>query len=97
MEGKPLSNTNTSIRRNKQIKKSRTVRVTVKDPSRKVNIKDPHTAIFKDPHTATFTGPMGYGKSLVLDLIDKENIEHLYYVIIICPKLRWNKTYCNKG
>ena len=37
---------------------------------------------------------MGCGKvPLVLDLIEKEYNKHYYYIIIICPTLRWNKTY----
>ena len=48
----------------------------------------------KDPHTTTFTGQTGCGKThLVLDLIEKEYNKHFDYIIIICPTLRWNKTY----
>ena len=52
------------------------------------------TAYVKDPHTTTFTGPTCCGKThLVLDMIEKECNKHFDYIIIICPTLRWNKTY----
>ena len=52
------------------------------------------TAYVKDPHTTIFTGRTGSGKTrLVLDLIEKEYNKHFDYIIIICPTLRWNKTY----
>ena len=52
------------------------------------------TAYVKDPHATILTGPMGCGKThLVLDLIEKEYNKHFDYIIIICPTLRWNKTY----
>ena len=48
----------------------------------------------KEPHTTIFTGPTGCRKThLVLDLIEKEYNKHFDYIIIICPTLRWNKTY----
>ena len=51
----------------------------------------------KELHTTIFTGPMGCGKThLVLDLIEKEYNKHFDYIIIICPTLRWNKTYHGK-
>ena len=34
---------------------------------------------------------------IVLDLIGKEYNKHFDYIIIICPTLRWNKTYHAKG
>ena len=52
------------------------------------------TDYIKEPHTNIFTGPAGCGKThLVLDLIEKEYNKHFDYIIIICPTLRWNKTY----
>ena len=52
------------------------------------------TGYIKEPHTAIFTDPTGCGKTyLVLDLIEKEYSKHFDYIIIICPTLRWNKTY----
>ena len=45
-----------------------------------------------------YISPTRYGKSnLVLDLIEKEYSKHFDYIIIICPTLRWNKTYHAKG
>ena len=56
------------------------------------------TTYIKDPHATIFTGPTGYGKShLVLNLIEKEYSKHFDYIIIICPTLRWKKTYPAKG
>ena len=50
------------------------------------------------PHTAIFTGPMGCGKThLLLDLTEKEYSKHFDYIIIICPRTRWNKTYHSKN
>ena len=50
----------------------------------------------KDPHTAVFTGPTCFRKShLVLDLIEEEHKKH-YYIIVIFPILRWNRTYHTK-
>ena len=55
------------------------------------------TNYIKEPHTTIFTGPMGCGKThLVLDLIEKECNKHFDYIVIICPTLRWNKTYYSK-
>ena len=52
------------------------------------------TDYIKEPHTTIFTGPTRCGKThLVLDLIEKEYNKHFDYIIIICPTLRWNKTY----
>ena len=48
----------------------------------------------KDPQTAIFIGPKGCAKShLVLDMIEKKCNKHLDYIIIICPKFLWNRTY----
>ena len=55
------------------------------------------TGYIKEPHTTIFTGPTGNGKThLVLDLTEKEYHKHSDYIIIICPTLRWNKTYHSK-
>ena len=52
------------------------------------------TGYIKKSHTTIFTGPTGCGKThLVLDLIEKEYTKHFAYIVIICPTLRWNKTY----
>ena len=48
----------------------------------------------KEPHTALFVAPTGVGKThLALDLLVKENKNHLDFIIIICPMLKHNKTY----
>ena len=52
------------------------------------------TGSIKEPHTTLFTGTAGCGKThLVLDFFEKEYVKHFDYTIIICPTLRWNKTY----
>ena len=52
------------------------------------------TGYIKKSHTTIFTSPTGCGKThLVLDLIEKEYTKHFAYIVIICPTLRWNKTY----
>ena len=55
------------------------------------------TDYIKEPHTAIFTGQTKSEKiHLVLDLIEKEYSKHFDYIIIICPTLRYNKTYHSK-
>ena len=55
------------------------------------------TGYIKKPHTAIFIGQTGSGKNhLVLKLIEKEDNNHFDYIVIICPTLRWNKTYHSK-
>ena len=52
------------------------------------------TGYIKEPHTTIFTCPTGCRKShLVLDMIEKEYSKHFDYIIVICPTLRWDKTY----
>ena len=52
----------------------------------------------KESHTAIFSGPTGCGKTQrVLDLIETEYNQHFENVIILCPTLRWNKTYLERG
>ena len=56
------------------------------------------TVYIKDLHTTIFTRPTGCAKcDLILDLIEKACSRHFDYIIIICPTLRWNKTYHAKG
>ena len=56
------------------------------------------TGYIKHPYTGIFTRPTGCGKShLFLDLTEKEYRRHFDYIIIICPMLRWNKTYHAKA
>ena len=63
-------------------------------PLTKASIKERMIDYIKEPHTTIFTGPTGCRKThLVLDLIEKEYNKHFDYIIIICPTLRWNKTY----
>ena len=51
-----------------------------------------------EPHTAIFSGPTSCGKTQrVLDLIETEYNQHFENVIILCPTLRWNKTYLERG
>ena len=48
----------------------------------------------KEPHTALFVAPTGVGKThLALDLLEKEYKNYFDFIIIICPKLKHNKTY----
>ena len=55
------------------------------------------TGYIKKPHTAIFIGQKGSEKThLVLELVEKEDNNHFDYIIIICPTLRWNKTYHSK-
>ena len=51
----------------------------------------------KNTYLHTFHTVKSCGKSqLILDLTEKEYNKH-DYIIIICPTLRWNKTYHTKG
>ena len=48
----------------------------------------------KDLHTAIFSGPTSCGKTQrMLDVLERENKHHFDDIIILCPTLRWNKTY----
>ena len=52
----------------------------------------------KEPHTAIFSGPTCCGKTQrVLDLIEKEYKGHFDNIVILCPTLRWNKTYLERS
>ena len=56
------------------------------------------TTYVKEPHTAIFSGPTGCGKTQrVLDLIEKEYKHHFDNIVILCPTLRWNKTYLERS
>jgi len=51
----------------------------------------------KYPHTATFSGPTSCGKTQrMLDLIEQEYKRHFDNIVILCPTLRWNKTYLDR-
>ena len=48
----------------------------------------------KEPHTVLFLDPTGVGKThLALDLLEGEYFNHFNFTVIICPTLRYNKTY----
>ena len=52
----------------------------------------------KQPHTAIFSGSTSCGKTQkVLDLIEKEYKHHFENIVILCPTLRWNKTYLERS
>ena len=52
----------------------------------------------KNPHTSIFTGPTSCGKTQrVLDLIENEYRDHFENIVILCPTLRWNKTYLERS
>ena len=52
----------------------------------------------KRPYAAIFTGPTGAGKThLVLDMIETLNNKHFDKIIILCPTVRWNKTYIGRS
>ena len=54
--------------------------------------------VVKTPHTAIFTGPTSCGKTQrVLDLIEKEYRGHFENIVILCPTIRWNKTYLERS
>ena len=51
----------------------------------------------KEPHTALFVAQTGIGKTYkALNLIETEYKNHFDYIIIICPTLKYNKTYRDK-
>ena len=48
----------------------------------------------KEPHTALFVAPTGVGKThLALNLLESTYKNHFDFIIILCPMLRYNKTY----
>ena len=52
----------------------------------------------KEPHTALFVAPTGVGKThLALSLLETEYRNHVNFIVIICPTLRYNSTYKNRG
>ena len=52
----------------------------------------------KEPHTVIFSGPTSCGKTVrVLDLLEKEYKHHFDNIVILCPTLRWNKTYLERS
>ena len=52
----------------------------------------------KEPHTALFVTPTGVGKThLALSLLETKYINHLDFIVIICPTLRYNSTYKSRS
>ena len=52
----------------------------------------------KESHTALFIAPTGVGKThLALSLLETEYRNHFDFIVIICPTLRYNSTYKNRG
>ena len=52
----------------------------------------------KEPHTALFIAPTGVGKThLALNLLETEDRNHFYFIVIIYPTLRYNSTYKNRS
>ena len=52
----------------------------------------------KEPHTSIFSGPTSCGKTQkVLDLIERDYKHHFENIVILCPTLRWNKTYLKRS
>ena len=52
----------------------------------------------KEPHTAIFSGSTGCGKTQrVLDLIEEAYRHHFDNIVILCPTLRWNRTYLDRS
>ena len=55
------------------------------------------TNCVKEAHTAIFSGPTSCGKTQrVLDLIEKEYKGHFDNIVILCPTLKWNRTYLER-
>ena len=52
----------------------------------------------KEPHIALFVAPTGVGKThLALSLLETEYRNHFDFIVIICPTLRYNSAYKNRG
>ena len=52
----------------------------------------------KQPHTSIFSGSTSCGKTQrVLSLLEKEYKHHFENIVILCPTLRWNKTYLERS
>ena len=49
-----------------------------------------------EPCAAVFSGMTGCGKTeRVLKLLQSDYHNHFEYIVILCPTLKWNKTYLN--
>ena len=52
----------------------------------------------KESHAALFVAPTGVGKThSALSLLENEYRNHFYFIVIICPTLRYNSTYKSRG
>lgn len=50
-----------------------------------------------EPHSAIICGQTGCGKTVfVLDLLEREYREKFEHIVILCPTVKWNKTYKNR-
>ena len=55
------------------------------------------TDYVKEACTTIFSGPTSCGKTQrVLDLIEQEYKQHFDNIVIICPTIRWNRTYLER-
>lgn len=51
----------------------------------------------KEPCTTIFSGSTNCGKTQrVLDLLEQEYKHHFENIIILCPTIRWNRTYLDR-
>ena len=56
------------------------------------------TNYVKDANTTIFSGCTGCGKTQkVLDLIEQEYRHHFENIVILCPTIRYNKTYLGRS
>ena len=52
----------------------------------------------KYPHSAIICGQTGCGKTVfILDLLEERYIETFAHIVILCPTVRWNKTYHSRS
>lgn len=55
---------------------------------------DSSTPFISEPHSAIICGQTGCGKTVfILDLLEKQYRNVFEHIVILCPTLRWNKTY----
>ena len=53
------------------------------------------TNYVKEPQTAIFSGPKGCWK--IQKVLEHEYKHHFDNIVILCPSLRWNKTYLGRS
>ena len=52
----------------------------------------------KEAHTGIFSGPTSCGKTKrVLDLLENEYKHHFENIVILCPTIRYNRTYLERS